>query len=95
MLLLWKDFGVSAAPEAKLDYVPESFYAIYSRPDLLYLSFDVGTTVVGDTDSSGVVANRPPSALMRQTRKGGFLAHRSLLRSEDETEILAEKEPAI
>jgi transposase len=27
-------------------------------------------------------------------RKGGFLAHRSLLRGEDETEILPEKEPA-
>jgi len=47
MQLPWKDFGVSAAPEAKLDYVPESFHAI-SPPDLL--SFDVGTTVVGDTD---------------------------------------------
>ena len=47
MPLPWKDFGVSVAPEAKLDYVPESFHAI-SPPDLL--SFDVGTTVVGDTD---------------------------------------------
>ena len=27
-------------------------------------------------------------------RKGGFLAHRSLSRSEDETEIRAEKQPA-
>lgn len=61
-------------------------------PIFFIFSFEVGTTVAGDTDSSGVVANCPPSALMRQIgwlRMGGFLAHRSLLRSEDETEIPA------